>query len=324
MTYSIRFGVGLPYFSNESFAPIAEAAILAEKLGFDSLWMPDHGYLPWEALATLSAIAAKTKDIKLGTCVLDVNRRNPATLAQMTSTLDVISGGRLILGIGSGNPGVNPYGFPLDKPVTRMRESIEIMERLWTESSVDFTGKFYRFEKASIGAKPVQRPHPPIWIAAFGPVMRKIAGEIGDGFITQNIPPTIFEEELSSVRNCAMTASRDPSQIQPVLASLPVSVSRDYATARRNIEPIARSWLTRTTVSRFAQRLGFAAPWTRPDDVPAEAIERCFIFGTPRECVAKIEEYVEAGVRYFIALRILPPGADSLELFSNEVVSHFK
>lgn len=323
MTYSIKFGVSLPYYSYETFDFMTKFAILAEKFGFHSLWIPDHGYLPWEALTTLSAIAMKTRDIKLGTCVLDANRRNPATLAQMIATLDNISGGRLVLGVGSGIPGINPYGFPVDKPVSRMRESVEIMKEFWTKSEVNYKGRFYNFEKASIGAKPVQKPHPPLWIAAFGSAMMKIAAEIGDGLITQNIPPEMFEEELSNLSKSARAAGRDPKEIEPILTSLPVSISRDHGAAQRDVEPIARNWLTRTTVPRIVQRLGFETPWTRSEDVPEEAINRCFIFGTPRECVTKIEEYVKAGVRYFVALRLMPPGIESLDLYANEVMSHF-
>jgi alkanesulfonate monooxygenase SsuD/methylene tetrahydromethanopterin reductase-like flavin-dependent oxidoreductase (luciferase family) len=302
-------------------------AILAEKVGFDSVWMADHAYLQFEALTTLSAIAMKTKNLKLGTCVIDLNRRNPATLAQMVSTIDTISRGRFIFGVGSGVWNEAFYGFALNKPVSRMREGIQIVKKFWTEPTVNYTGSFYKFENASIQSKPFQKPHPPIWIAAFSPRMIRIVAELGNGFITQNLPPEVYREKLDELKCYAKRVGREFMEIETVFAS-PMSISPNYDVALRSIEPLARQFLVGLVKSspefHLAERLGYETSWSKPEDVPLEIIDRCFIFGTPDDCIDKIQGYIEAGVKYFISLRLLPPGIDSLKLFAEKVIPHFK
>ncbi|MFQ6075442.1 MAG: LLM class flavin-dependent oxidoreductase, partial [Candidatus Bathyarchaeia archaeon] len=174
----IRFGVSLPFYGD--FNSLMDYALTAEEAGYDSIWMPDHVFFPHEMLTTLAAMAVKTERLRLGTSVIDPNRRNPALIAHMATTLDIISGGRLIMGVGRGVWNEASYGYRLDKPVSRMRETVEVVKRFWTEPKVDHKGEFFTYEGASIGSKPLQKPHPPIWIAGFGPRMLKIAGELGD------------------------------------------------------------------------------------------------------------------------------------------------
>lgn len=320
----LKFGVGLPYRSKD-FNHLLKFASAAEKMGLDSLWIADHGYLPWEALTTLSAVAVKTKNIRIGTSVIDANRRNPATLAQMVATVDNISHGRFIFGVGSGHGGTNPVGFRVNKPALRMRESLEVIKKFWTEPEVNYKGRFYTFEGASLGVKPIQKPHPPIWIAAFGPTMMKTVAEFGDGLITQNISPELYEEELSNLRNLANREGRDPTKIEPVFAA-PMSISEDYAAALRDVEPLARRYLLTSGphIPHLSERMGYEKPWTRPEEVPIEAMDRCFIFGAPNDWINKIEKYVKSGVKYFVPLLLMPPGTEEKKLrLYHKVVSHF-
>ena len=143
---TIKFGVECP---NYPWEVIRDTALLAEKIGFYSYWIPDHlvatGVRRWDALhawSTLCALAVQTKRIKLATGVSDTYRHHPATLAQMAATCDVLSEGRAILGIGIGEAmNLVPFGFPYDKPVGRTIEAIQIIRRLFTEDFVDFKGK---------------------------------------------------------------------------------------------------------------------------------------------------------------------------------------
>ena len=299
----MKFGVGLPFWISKDFGYLTKFALAAEKLGFDSICIVDHGYSRWEALSTLSAMAVHTERIRLGTVVVDANRRNAVTLAQMTSTLDDISDGRYIFGVGSGTGETNPRGFRVDKPATRMKETIEIVKKLWTEPKVNYRGVYYNLDEASIRSRPVQKPHPPIWIAAHGPRMLRIAGELGDGYITQTLSTKAFKEKLSTVRGYARKAGRDPEEIEAVF-SAPMSISKNHSEA---LSPI-QTWLRR-----------------REDmELSVETIDDSFIVGDVEDWIIKIERYIEAGVDYFVATRLYPPRIETLELIASEILSYFK
>ena len=320
-----RFGVGLFDRSLSTPEAIVNFALTAEKFGFDSVWMPDHAFFPFEALTTLTAVAVKTRNVKVGTCVIDLNRRHPATLAQSTSTIDIISGGRFILGVGKGVKNEPTYGVRVYEQVSRMLEILKITKMFWTDPVVNYRGSFYTFENASIGTRPLQKPHPPVWVAAFGPRMIKIAAEIGDGFITQNMSPEMYQEKLNQLRETAKKAGRDRKEITAVF-SAPMSISLEREAALMQIEPWARDFLSRYAKPpwSFAEKLGYRTQWTKPEEVPIEAIDRCYIFGTPDECVSKVDKYLKAGVEYFICLPLLPATTDSLKLFSKKVIEYFK
>ena len=321
---AVRFGVSLPYRSSDFNSIARYIVVVMKSRNIDSLWIPDHHYLPWEALTTLSAIAVKTEKVRLGTCVVDLNRRNPATMAQMASTLDNISAGRFILGVGKGSANQRVYGASLDRPVSRACENIEIVKKFWTESPVNYVGHFYRFEDAYLEPKPLQKPHPPIWVAAFGPGMMKIAAELGNGLITQNLPPEVLADELKKVNVLARRRGRDPNEIIPVFAA-PIALSVEHDVAERHIETMARRQLMTlpSAMKSLIKRGEFGTDWNRPEDVPLDVIKRCYIYGTPDECIGKIESYKKAGVRYFISLPLLPTDEDSAKLFADKVAGYF-
>jgi len=315
----MKIGVGVP---RGEFQEILAYAKAAEKLGFDLIATPDHTFIESEALTTLTALATETKRTGLCTCVLDLNRRNPADVAHATATLDRISRGRLFLGVGKGVWNEAAYGTPVDRPVSRMREALEVLRRFWTEEEVDFRGEFFTFPHAKVEARTLQKPHPPIWVAAFGPRMFRIAAELGDGMITQNTTPELFGKELAETRKWVKKAGRDTSAFASVYAPNPVAVSTDHDQAFASIEQTARGFLARHP-DPMARELGYKSTWRRPEDVPEEAIDRCYIYGTPDDCTAKIERYERAGATHFIAVYLLPQGLPSLRLFAEKVLPHF-
>lgn len=330
MESEIKFGVSLPVgFSNtpdkDEFSEILGFSLKAEEEGFDLVTIADHVFIPYEALSILSAVAVATEKIKVGASVIDANRRSPAVLAHATATLDRISGGRLTLGIGRGVWNEATYDRPIERPVSRMREVIIVLRKFWTEEKVDHTGPFFSFEDAAIAAKPVQKPHPPVWIAGFGPRMLEIVGELGDGFITQNMSSELFEGDLERVRESARRHGRDPEKITGIFAA-PMAIASEYHDALRCIEGTLRGSLFRRRGPpwRLAERLGRGRPWEREGDVPLEVIDRCCIFGTPDDCIEKIERYVDKGVSYFTALPLYPLGTESLELYARKVIAYFK
>lgn len=197
----MKFGVLMLNWEPFSYNPklYFEAATTAEKLDFDSFFVTDHFMRPKgadslkahstiEAWSLLSFLAASTSTIRLGTCVTPVPLRPPAQLAKTIATLDVLSNGRVILGAGAGwdQGEFDAYGS-WDSPavrVDRTREGLALITRLWTEDQVNFTGRFYKAANAVLEPKPIQKPHPPIWIGSYGlaPRMIRVASDLAQGW----------------------------------------------------------------------------------------------------------------------------------------------
>ena len=313
----MRFGVGLP-MDVEGVDAAIEYACAAEELGFDSVFTADHISIGYEALTMLMAIAMKTRTIRLGTLVLDGNRRDPAILAQATATLDRISGGRLILGVGKGMFNESSYGFALKKPVSRMLETIKVLKKLWIGEEVSHSCEFFNYERFSLASKPLQKPYPPIWVAAFGRRMYRIAAKIGDGFVTQNMPPRLFERCLERVKDEASKAGRNPERVEAVYGMMPIAVASDRWTDRKMIEASAKSFLLRHK-RRLSKELGYEMPWLTHEAVPEEIVDECYVFGTPEECAERVDEYIRVGATYIVFQSVLPHGIEALKSLAKTI-----
>lgn len=202
--------------------------VAAEKYGFDSVWVPDHfvdvppsgdRLDPW---VILSAIASQTSRIMLSTAATDVLRYHPSKLAHIIVTLDELSGGRAMVGLGSGEAmNVKPFGIEWEKPaerIQRVRETIEVLRLLWGSSidrPVSYGGKFYRLENSWLDTHPVQKPHPAILVAALtSKTLLSLAGELGDGWLSGYNTVANFRERAEVIRSAALRAHRDPEGLQ--------------------------------------------------------------------------------------------------------------
>jgi alkanesulfonate monooxygenase SsuD/methylene tetrahydromethanopterin reductase-like flavin-dependent oxidoreductase (luciferase family) len=325
-TSSVNFGVDIgPFFRVEkSLSLVARVATEIERLGFDSVWIPDHGVDP---LTTLSYVAANTKKIRLGTCVLIPDHRHPALLAREISALDNLSEGRFILGLGAGEE-KEMFGTPMDKPVARMLETIKVLKNLWKHTKITYHGNFWKIKDYSLEFKPLQKPHPPVWIGASGPRMLRITATHGNGAFGPQLVPIHYQEWLHKLHIIAEKVGRDPDEIVP--AHLPfTSISRDHDVALKWLEHHVKWFLVWASQppSSLSQTLGYKEKWEKEEDVPKEAVERCFIVGTPEQCVEKTKEFVKSGVRYFVLAIHAPDGESyfrSLRLYAEEVLPHFK
>ena len=167
-----------PFYYELDWEKTKEACIKAERLGFDSLWASDHFFLGkkpdfFECWTFLSTIAGMTEKIDLGSLVLCNIFRHPSVLAKMGATLDCLSGGRLELGLGAGwhEEECRAYGIPWPSTPDRMamlREAVLLIKEMWTQDNPSFSGRFYNIEGALCVPKPVQDPHPRIWIGGAG------------------------------------------------------------------------------------------------------------------------------------------------------------
>jgi len=311
----VSFGASLPYSDWET---IDELVPLVEKAGFDAVWLGDHlvgSQKPpsIEAWTALAALASTTSKIYLGTDVTDPHRRNPALLAQTMMTLDHISGGRSILGIGAGEAmNLEPYGIQWDHPVSRMEECIHLVKRLWTEEVVDHDGRFYRMTGARVSPKPVQRPHPPVWIAANAPRTLKITGRLADGWLPITIPLKMFAEEAGVIRDAARQAGRDPSDV--TLGVVFPFFLGDSDEVRKRVSRIARTHGAQHPHRIVRQGAGIdtscenlrytyspenvRALVKAAESVPEELVLDGVLTGTHEQCADRLESYVDAGARH--------------------------
>ena len=209
-----KFGVFLPFYAlrNQeekrptSFDCIKEIVLECEKLGYDAVWLDDHlmfGMQPiLEAWTTLSALSAVTSKIRLGTMVLSNAFRNPALLAKMAATFDVVSNGRLEFGIGAGVQEEEhiAYGMSFPKPnlrIDRMREAVEIIKSMWTQEKTTYKGKHYEVKEAFCEPKPLQKPHPPITIGGSGEKYTlKVTARHADRFDWAYMPLQTYKHKL--------------------------------------------------------------------------------------------------------------------------------
>jgi probable F420-dependent oxidoreductase len=212
----------------------------AEALGFESAWVVEQvlGATPsLEPVELLSWAAALTSRIRLGTAVLLTPLRSPVHLAKSLATLDQLSGGRLDIGIGlGGNPKIYPaFGISAERRVARFNEGLRLMQALWTEPQVTFAGEFWQLENAALEPKPLQRPHPPLWVGAHHPEAFRRSIAWAKGFMGAGSATTAtFAKEVALLRKLLAEAGRDPASIE-IGKRVYVGVDRDRDRAGRRL-----------------------------------------------------------------------------------------
>ena len=238
----MRLGFDLPQLGP---AANPEAMIIvaqrAEELGYDSLWVTDRllypiepqtpymgspdGSLPevykisFDPLGSLTYVAGFTSRISLGTSILDMPYYNPVLLARSLTTLDILSGGRLRLGLGQGwsKDEFDAVGVSMKGRGRRADEFISVIKAIWTTDPVEFDGEFYHVPKSIILPKPVQKPHPPIYLAAFSPSGMKRAATMASGWFPAGVPPAGLQQMISGLRGMAEEAGRNPAELEIVV-----------------------------------------------------------------------------------------------------------
>ena len=283
----------------------------ADRLGYYSASLFDLLTLDaLECWTTLTALLAQTERIRAVPMVLANPYRHPMLTAKMVATLDVISGGRITLGIGAGGSQSDTTKSGLPFPSTRVRcemleEAIALMRRLWTESSVDFNGQHYQVAGASVEPKPTQRPAPPILVGGHGPrYVVPAIGRIADiSNVGSNDTLDQHHEYARVIHQAAESAGRDPDSIE-----LTHNADCVIAPTQREYERLLARLAEEagmTTAAYQAERLGNA------------------LAGTPDQICDRLSEYVEFGIRYFFVVFPNPAPSETLGLFAEEVMSRF-
>lgn len=274
----------------KSFEQLWSDAVQAEELGFDHIWLGDSVTVLEKArgdcLTTMAALAARTTKIRIGAVPMLPALRNPVLLAHALATLDVISKGRIILGVSAGP--VRDYiqrqfaacGVPPQEKAGRLSESIEIMRRLWSETTVNYEGRYYKLRDVGILPHPAQKPGIPIWIAADRHENGfKRVGRLGDGWVT--LAPTLerFAAARRKIDQYAQEHGR-AGKCRPTALFAAFNIQTDGERATDE----GWHWM-----ERFFEQ-------------PKEKLSHLFtIFGTPQECASLLKGYADAGLTTIIA-----------------------
>lgn len=303
----IQFGVYVfPHPPDEQFA----LARRVEELAFDSLWINDHITFHdplYESLTLLASYTPITQRVRLGTAVYLLALRHPTVVAKITATLDILSRGRLIFGVGVGGENKKEFeacGIPYNERGARVDEGIDVLRVLWTQTPASFSGRFVTFENVSLDPKPVQRGGPPIWIGGRSDAALRRAGRIGDGWIAYVVSAHRYRENVAKICDAACEAGRDPTRF--------VFGHDTFITVGKSYEQAKSTWVRRLT-DRYNQDFGPLA-------------ERYGFIGTPEQCIEQMERFIDAGCRYFLFDTICQPedAREQIEIIAQDILPHFK
>src|SRR5262245_50714847 len=273
----------------------------AEELGFDALWVIDrifHNLNILDPLTLLTHAAAVTSRLRLGTAVLLFAFRNPVLVAKTTATLDYLSGGRLTLGVSLGGRDYEfaAQGVPIKQRVSRLRENLTVMRKLWTEQNVTFQGRYYHLDRVNMEPKPVQKPGIPILMGGSVDAVLKRSAEEADGWIAGSRgTPETFHQSWQKVQAYARAIGKDPATLDSGKL-LYIDVGGDRMQCRDNLRAFTHAYYG-----------------------PQYDVDTTGVFGPPKECAAKIQDFIDAGAKNIV---LAPIGLDvgQLTRLAREVV----
>jgi alkanesulfonate monooxygenase len=307
----MHWGLAIRNFVGPAETPDVDALLAdaerAEALGFESLWAWDHVLLGVEpafpildAVGTLTAIAARTSRIRLGTGILVLPLRNPTVAAKVLGTLDVVSKGRLILGVAAGwyAREFDAVGVPFKQRGRLFERNLEILTRLWAEERVTLTVDEFNLREAVMRPRPVQRPRPPILIGGYVDAVLRRVPALGDGWLTYFYTPESYRRAWDKIVAFARAIGRDPTTLSGT-NQLAIYVGR----SRQETEAPLRRWL---------QTEWDVAAWSE------STIEHA-IRGSVEECVEQLRAHVASGVDRLILIPYRYQ-SDQVELIAKEIM----
>jgi F420-dependent oxidoreductase-like protein len=288
-----------------------EIAVLAEDLGFDSLWLYDHFHnVPrpaheavFECWMTAAAISQRTSRIRIGQMVGCNGYRNPALLAKMTSTFDVISGGRLDWGIGAGwyQNEYEAYGYEFPSAKVRigqLREAVEIVKLMWSESEATYDGTYFSVKRANCDPKPLQQPHPPVLVGGGGEQLTlRVVARHADRSNFGGKPEEFAHKTEVLKRHCK-------------------DVGRDY-------DEIEKTWSPEVYVRETEKEIedgGSKSFWGEP----LESWAAGNLVGTPEQVAERIRTYMDLGCTSFMPWCSDYPSDQTMRLFAEKVIPEFR
>lgn len=314
----MQFGLQHPNFNfdydgrdaSQIIDSLKKLATKAENLSFDSFWVMDHFHQismvgkqdepMLEGWTTLSVLAGITSKIKLGTLVTGAVYRHPSVLAKMAATLDVLSKGRLFMGIGAAwnQEESSAYGIPFPpnkERLLRLEEAIQIIRKMWTEEpAANFNGKYYQIRNAYCNPKPLQKPSPPIMVGGTGERQTlKIVAKYADACNLFGSLETV-KRKLSVLREHCKSVGRDYDSILKTKLGF-VIIDKDRAMGEKRVQQISKV-------------------------MPEDQVREFVTYGTPEDVLKQIELLEEAGIQYFIADLEPDKEPEALETFADSII----
>ncbi|MFQ5933212.1 MAG: LLM class flavin-dependent oxidoreductase [Dehalococcoidia bacterium] len=294
----------------EDGAGVGDLAALVEKLGFDSIWAGEHitNFGPvLSSVPVVATFAARTSTIKVGTSVMLFPLRHPTVIAKEVSSLDILSGGRVIFGIGVG--GENPKEFEacgvnVKERGSRTNEGLELIRKLWTGDKITHKGHFFDMEGVVMEPRPVQRPGPPIYVAGRRDAAMRRAAIHGDGWLPYFYDPDRYRGSVARIRGVAEETGKDLSSFHWALFQF-IAVENSYEEALE----VAIQSLEQSYIGDFTT----IAP-------------KYVALGTPSQCIERLYQYHEAGARHFILTPIGSRGKQraKIELLAEELLPQIR
>jgi probable F420-dependent oxidoreductase len=303
----VKIGIGFGLWRHGLPAPdlLCEYAEVSEAVGLDSLWLSDHIVTrnPTLDITCLFAmIAGRTRHLKMGPSVLRLPARHPVHVAKTYASLDYLTGGRMIMAVGSGSDlrDLAASGVPSEERGKRLDEGITILRRLWTESHVTHHGQFYHFDDVTIEPKP-RKGALDIWIGGKSDAILKRVVRLGDGWFPALTSPEEFKRDMGKLIQFGEQAGRtiNPRESGVLLLT---HIDEDREAAWRTVAPSLR---------------GLPMP---PEDIAARSL-----VGPAAECVATLQRFVEAGCVKFVLRPACPPEQvlSQIELYGKAILPHF-
>ena len=317
------------------YADVMAQVQLADQLGYDMAWLAELHFarrfsvMP-APLLMASALSQTTRHIMLGTAVNLLPLHHPLRIAEEVATLDVLSGGRAVFGIGRGsNPNhYRGYGIPIEERNDRFVEGLDLALRAWTEDELDYHGRFYRAENIRLEPKPIQQPHPPVYVASNGADTFPLVGKLGHSILVTPLIITVdgVSDGLATYRETLAEHGHDPAAVK-VVVNVPVYVGETEQAARAGFAPTVNNYLDTLRSMQNNSRGSGRAFQIDYDDICNEL----GAVGAPHQVIERLEGFRELYqpqefMCWFNIGGMLSNEevARSMRLFAEEVMSHFR
>jgi probable F420-dependent oxidoreductase len=301
----MKLGITIPtdLFCNQH---LPEFLRTAERHGYTEGW--SYESFSTDAFTPIGAAAMISQKMRFGIAIVPVYSRPPALIAMSAITAHMLTGGRFVLGLGISTPNIMQHwmGVPFRKPVTMVRETVAALRAIFRGEKVTMHGKMINIDGFRLDA-PLETT-PPIYLGAQGAVMLRLAGEIGDGLITNFITPETLPAMLDETRGAMKAAGKDPAKLD-VACRIMCAVDEDEAAVRALFKRALTAYVTVPQYNNFFKEIGYEneattamEAWNAGDrkkaleSLPDKMIEKIFVFGTPEQCARRLKEYERAGI----------------------------
>ena len=286
--------------------PLKEFAELGEQFGFDALWCSENTFSPLPKIAPLEALTAfalLTSMPRIGTLVLRAPLYNPILLAKACATIDILSGGRLTLGVGVGGENQQEFsasGIPTKERGRRLDETLEVMRVLWTVREAAYSGGFFQFQGVVMEPKPVQPGGPPVWIGGRSPASMDRAVKLGDGWVPHFATPARYARSVETLKELCQRRGRSATSLRFGLLQY-ISIGEPGPAKSAATEHLAKMY-----------------------HLTEEQVDRYCIYGPPAQCVERLRAFVDVGVEHF-AFAFPCPGEQipaQIEMLATHITPH--